>query len=132
LTATPTLTATGTATQQNTHTFTSTFTPTPEATKEQIEITDIIAYPNPAKPGDGTTIGFKLTRGCKVKFLMYTVSMRLIRQIEAGDFPAGYNTKKLGAEYLSGLANGAFYYVIVAEDGGKKKKSRAEKLIIMR
>lgn len=132
-TFTVTPTRTFTSTPQNTNTYTQTTKPTPEATQEQIDIEDIIAYPNPVKPENGTTIGFKLTRGCRVKFLIYTVSMRLIRQIEAEDFPAGYNTKKIGREYLKNLANGIFYYVIVAEDEkGKKKRAKVEKLIIMR
>lgn len=130
-TVTPTITMT--STPVNTNTSTRTSTPTPVPTKEQIEIEDIIVYPNPAKPITGVTVQFKLTRDCNVKFLIYTTAMRLIREIQAGECPAGYNTKTINAEYLNGLANGAYYYVIVAEDkNGNKKRTKAEKLIILK
>ncbi|HPD18677.1 MAG TPA: hypothetical protein PLF61_03320, partial [Candidatus Goldiibacteriota bacterium] len=132
-TLTPTLTITDTIEIIETPTITYTNTPVAQPTKEQIEINDIVLYPNPVNPNGKAYLKFNLSRDCKIKIILYSTAFRLIMEKDMGNWPAGDDVIPIASEFFNKLANGVYYYFIFAEDNsGKKKKSKADKLIILR
>ena len=147
-THTYTETPTDIQTPENTYTYTPTYTntpeftntPTPEPTKEELEITDAIFYPNPYNPDSGASpkFSFKITRTDvdSVSIRIYTSSSRLVREaVFEGDARAYIlNTKEIdypGFGFES-MANGIYFYVIAAGYEGEVIKSKIGKMILLR
>jgi len=143
-TATPSVTATHTPTAQvptftetpiPTSTLTPTPTPEPHSESEEINILDIIAYPNPYTPArGGLHIRMELTRSAvETEFRLYTAAYRLVKEMKWPGLPAGISSVHMDAALFGGLANGTYYFVITAKDDrGRVAISKPDKLIIIK
>ncbi|MFP4466671.1 MAG: glycoside hydrolase family 9 protein [Candidatus Goldiibacteriota bacterium] len=139
-TDTPTYTYTFTQTPTYTNTPEFTHTPDPEPTKEELEITDLIFYPNPYNPDSGASpkISFKITRTDvdSVSIRIYTSNLRLVREavFEGDELSYIMNSKEIdypGFGFKS-MANGIYFYVITAGYKGEMIKSKIGQMILLR
>ncbi len=147
-TFTLTATATGTDTPQPAETVTLTLdaTPTPAVTltttSGQLEIKNLLVYPNPNMDIDnsGIKIRFVLSRNAeKVIFKLFTVAFRSVRYAEftsaevRGSLTAGNNEVAIDGRVFKGLSQGMYYYIMSVEDGqGTRVNSVLKPLIIIR
>jgi len=131
---------TNTITPSITQTFTMVFTWTPTIvpTKEVFDVTDIIIYPNPLKPGywNELNIRFIPTQNCsKITMVIYTNSFRKIKEIHlTGNYTAGLNNnEKINSRLFRHMANGIYYYYFIFEsENGQKLRVRPEELVILK
>ena len=72
-------------------------------------------YPNPCNPiYDDVNIAFNLdTAALAVRFEIYSVSYRKLRQISLGVYTAGTHRTLITKDKISGLASGIYYYLVV-------------------
>jgi hypothetical protein len=127
-TSTPTKTITGTATITNTVTVTPDYTVVPVTSIEPI-------YPNPYTPGSGgLKMDFNINKPSpKVKFRLFSIGYRLIREYEWDNLPAGHNTEKVQDSYIDELSSGIYYYIVTYADiDGNEKRFKPKTLIILR
>ena len=102
------------------------------ASTEDILLTDVVNYPNPFRNETRFTFQTNVP-GAQVKIKIYTVTGRLIQELE-GVSVMGYNDEiqwdgrdRDGDE----IANGVYLYKIIIRDGNNEK-SHIDKLVIMR
>lgn len=74
-------------------------------------------YPNPFNPS--TTIEFALPQRSEVSLVVYDVSGRIVTELAAGNFNAGYHKINFNA---ANLASGIYFYRLKAEDFVSVKK----------
>ncbi|MCK4353200.1 hypothetical protein KAW65_07330 [candidate division WOR-3 bacterium] len=107
------------------------------ASSSELEITDVMNYPNPVK-GEHTTFTFFLSKSARVSVKIYTIAGRLIRTIPAQYFIPGpgkriyWNTRD---ELGNRVGNGIYIYKIeaISESGlTEEEASKISKLMITR
>jgi len=97
-----------------------------------LTLTDVMNCPNPAK--NDTYFTFNASKAVdEVKILVFTLSGRHIRTIEAIDLSAGYNEIHWDCldDNSRSIANGVYLYKIIARSGSEKCEVY-DKLIMMR
>jgi hypothetical protein len=123
--------ATYTSTTASTQAPTATTVPT----ADKYEIKDLMAYPNPYKPGDPFYVQFNESRDSeKVKLRIYTAAFRLIIIEDLDACPAGLVTKPVPGWHFARLASGTYYYLVTGTENSTSKeiRSQARELIILR
>lgn len=99
---------------------------------ESFAITDVMNYPNPFR--DDTEFTYNLTqRADLVKLKIYTVSGRLIQELEFLPAGVGFNKFKWDGRDADHdiLANGVYFYKIIARSGDQQVEV-IEKLAVVR
>ena len=129
-TITPTRIVTGT------YTPTPTFSQTPLPDEKELNLRDVILYPQPYNPesADFLRIRYYLTKHCKeVKIKIYTVSFRLIiTAIIDSNTYAGQKQTIIPKEITNKLANGIYYLILEAESENEKIRAKPVYLVILR
>jgi len=111
------------------------FTVTPTATEgENMEIKDLIAYPNPLNPvKNGLWVKFTASKSGKNTVLrIYSSGFRCVKEAKLGAITAGDNRYYLAGKTFENLANGTYYYTAEAEVLNEKYRSKVNKLIILK
>ncbi len=96
-----------------------------------LAIERVLNVPNPA--AGATNFTYILSRPAEVVIRIYTVSGRLIRNLEGVPGRAGYNQVRWNGRDADGhlLANGVYLYTVTADDGRKRVREK-ERLIVYR
>lgn len=91
-------------------------------------------WPCPVNPlTQDLNVSFDLSEDASsVKFMVYTMGYRLIREVELGSYPAGMQEGKVKGNYLLGLGNGIYLYYIDASlvDGTKQRGGIREFILL--
>jgi hypothetical protein len=129
-----TLTNTPVSTWTNTADATPTLTPVSIATDTAtttIPATTPVVYPNPLLGGDQDLhVDFNMASPAQsVKFMIFTCNLRLIREVNWGALPQGYNHGIIDKEYMKNLSNGTYYFMIKADN---KYKIAIGKFLILK
>ncbi|HEX5031157.1 MAG TPA: putative Ig domain-containing protein [Candidatus Eisenbacteria bacterium] len=75
------------------------------------------ARPNPLNPE--TTLDYRTTKDGPVKVAVYDIQGRLVRTLQDGNLPAGYNSVRWNGTTATGnkVASGVYYFKVSAVDG---------------
>ena len=113
-----------------------TFSQTPLPDEKELNLRDVILYPQPYNPesADFLRIRYYLTKHCKeVKIKIYTVSFRLIiTAIIDSNTYAGQKQTIIPKEITNKLANGIYYLILEAESENEKIRAKPVYLVILR
>jgi hypothetical protein len=99
----------------------------------EVQISDVMNYPNPFS--DSTYICYNVSgRVEKMWIRIFTLSGRLIKEIESGASRPGFNFCVWDGRDEEGdwVANGVYIYKILAEDEEKKQMQAYGKAVVMR
>jgi hypothetical protein len=102
------------------------------AVSDEFSINEVMNYPNPFV--DFTDFTYILTQPAdRVKIKIYTISGRLIRELEFAPTDVGFNQLRWDGldDDRDLLSNGVYLYKIIARKGDEQKEV-IEKLVIMR
>lgn len=100
---------------------------------EEVQISDVTNYPNPFS--DSTYICYTISgRAEKIRLRIFTLSGRLIKDIESGPAQPGFNFTVWDGKDQEGdrVANGVYIYKILAEGEEKKQMQGYGKAVVMR
>jgi flagellar hook assembly protein FlgD len=76
-----------------------------------------MAYPNPLNPE--TTLEFRTSQDGPVKVQVFDIAGRLVRTLQDGNLPAGYNSVRWNGTTSTGnkVSSGVYYFKISAVGG---------------
>jgi hypothetical protein len=76
-----------------------------------------MAYPNPLNPE--TTLEFRTSQDGPVKVQVFDIAGRLVRTLQDGNLPAGYNSVRWNGTTSTGnkVSSGVYYFKVSALDG---------------
>jgi PKD repeat protein len=76
-----------------------------------------MAYPNPLNPE--TTLEFRTTQDGPVKVTVYDIQGRLVKTLQDGNLPAGYNSVRWNGTTSTGnhVSSGVYYFKVSAVEG---------------
>jgi PKD repeat protein len=76
-----------------------------------------MAYPNPLNPE--TTLEFRTSQDGPVKVQVFDIAGRLVRTLQDGNLPAGYNSVRWNGTTATGnkVSSGVYYFKVSAVDG---------------
>jgi len=100
---------------------------------EEVQISDVTNYPNPFS--DSTYICYTISgRAERIQLRIFTLSGRLIKDIESGPAQPGFNSTVWDGKDQEGdqVANGVYIYEILAEGEEKKQMQGYGKAVVMR
>ncbi|MEI7542529.1 MAG: hypothetical protein WCJ94_04685, partial [bacterium] len=128
ITKTATITRTATITPISTATLTPTITPTPNAW--YVDVSQLIAFPNPTK-GDKVTFNYYI-KGLaeKLTINVYTFGERKIYSVVKGNVPQGQHSEVWYPPM--DLANGLYYFTIEGTNGTRPISRHVSAFIVQK
>ena len=98
--------------------------------ESDLKLLQVMNYPNPFAAG--TQITFEMTQPATVSVRIYTVSGRMIRELENGDTAAGFTAISWDGRDADGdrPANGVYLYKVIASAQGEETEAIGKAVLV--